>query len=461
MSFKLNHQLVQKLNINPQMLQSIGLMNLSVMELEQAIQKELEENPVLEEKGETLEDVSSLEEAEKERLEWTEYTATNINVLKNTADDKYYERHTPVEESLRDHLLWQVNFSGFSELERKILYALINAVNEDGYLTENVQNIARQNQFSEQTVQTLLKQLQEFDPPGVGAKDLTECLLIQARHIDEDTNDLVSLLKNHLTDLQTKNYKKISLAMNLRMEEVKDIVNIISSLNPHPGQKFASHRTEYVVPDIYILKKEESVYEVHLNEDSIPQIRIASHYIRFLDQLDKNQNAKTKRYLMDKMKRALSFIKALNHRKSSILRVTQLIAEEQVDFLEKGEMFLHPLFLREVSERLNLHVSTVSRVTSNKYVHTPQGLFELKYFFGISYLNKTGERKGAPAVRSMIKKIIASEKNPLSDPKISQKLFDLDGIHLSRRQVARFREELGYLSVVEREKLINRKGKIR
>ncbi|MDE0152061.1 MAG: RNA polymerase factor sigma-54 [Bdellovibrionales bacterium] len=451
MSFKFSPQLAQKLNINPQMIQSIGLMNLSVMELEQAIRKELEENPVLEEKGETLEDISSLEEAEKERLEWTEYTATNINVSKNTADEKYYERHTPAEESLRDHLLWQVNFSGFSESERKILYALIDVINEDGYLTDSVQNISRQHQFNEKDVQVLLKKLQDFDPHGVGAGDLTECLLIQARHIDEDTHDLVYLLKNHLRDLQTKNYERIGSAMNLRTEEVKDIANIIASLDPNPGQKFTSHRTEYVVPDIYILKKEEGVYEVHLNEDSIPQIKIASHYVRFLDRLSNNQDADTKQYVMDKMKRALSFIRALNHRKSSILRVTQLIAEEQIEFLEKGEMFLHPLLLREVSERLNLHLSTVSRVTSNKYVHTPQGVFELKYFFGISYLNKKGERKGVPAVKLMIKDIIESEKNPLSDSKISQKLLELDGIHLSRRQVARFREELGYLSALERE----------
>ena len=451
MSFKFSPQLAQKLNINPQMLQSIGLMNLSVMELEQTIRKELEENPVLEEKGETLEDISSLEESEKERLEWTEYTATNINVPKNTTDEKYYERHTPAEESLRDHLLWQVNFSGFSESERKVLYALIDVIDEDGYLTDNVQSVARQHQFNEKDVQILLKKLQEFDPTGVGARDLTECLLIQARHIDEDTHDLVYLIKNHLKDLQTKNYERIGSAMNLSIEEVKDIANIIASLNPNPGQKFASHRTEYVVPDIYILKKEEGVYEVHLNEDSIPQIKIASHYVRFLDQLSNNQDADTKQYLMDKMKRALSFIRALNHRKSSILRVTELITEEQIDFLEKGEMFLHPLLLREVSERLSLHLSTVSRVTSNKYVHTPQGVFELKYFFGISYLNKKGERKGVPAVKLMIKDIIESEKAPLSDSKISQKLFDWDGIHLSRRQVARFREELGYLSALERE----------
>ena len=451
MSFKFSHQLVQKLNINPQMIQSIGLMNLSVIELEQAIRKELEENPVLEEKGETLEEASSLEEAEKERLDWTEYTSTNINVLKNTSEEKSYERHTPIEESLRDHLLWQVNFSGFNELERKILYALIDIIDEDGYLTESIQNVAHQHHFNEKEVQVLLKKIQEFDPPGVGARDLTECLLIQAKRIDEDTHDLVYLLKNHLKDLQTKNYKKIGTSMNIREEEVKDITNIISSLNPNPGQKFTSHRTEYVVPDIYILKKEEGVYEVHLNEDSIPQIKIASHYVRVLDQLSSNQDENTKRYLMDKMKRALSFIRALNHRKSSILRVTQLIAEEQVDFLEKGEMFLHPLLLREVSERLNVHLSTVSRVTSNKYVHTPRGVFELKYFFGISYLNKKGERKGVPAIKLMIKDIVESENTPLSDSKISQKLLDWDGIHLSRRQVARFREELGYLSALERE----------
>ena len=452
---KFSHQLAQKLSINPQMIQSISMMNLSVMELEQAIRKELEENPVLEEKGDTMEDLSSLEESERERLEWTEYTATNINIPKNTGDEKQYERHTPVEESLTDHLLWQVNFSGFSESDRKILYTLIDAVDENGYLTENLQSIARRNKFNEKEAQILLEKLQEFDPPGVGAENLIECLLIQAKRIDEDAHDLVHLLKNHLEDLQNKQYEKIAAAMNLKVEEIQDIARIISSLDPYPGRRFSSHRTEYIVPDIYIVKKEEGVYEARLNEDSIPQIRVASRYVRVLDQMGKNQDEETKRYLMDKMKRALSFIKALNHRKSSILRVTQLITEEQTDFLEKGEMFLHPLLLREVSERLNLHLSTVSRVTSNKYVHTPQGLLELKYFFGISYLNKAGERKGAPAVKRMIKQIIESEKNPLSDAKISQKLLDLEGIHLSRRQSARFREELGYLSALEREKKKN------
>ena len=445
MYLKISPQLSQKLKLSPQMIQSIGLLSLSVTELEEVVRKELEENPILEEKRDLLEEQSSLESDEAENLmDWTQYNTslTSIGVKESTQQN--FERNAPASETLKDHLIWQISLSSFSDQERKILFSIVHEINDDGYLQESVERLAEQNQQDPKEVERLLSLLQEFDPSGVGARNLKECLIIQARRLEEDTKDFVRFIQDHLEDIQTKNYKRAAKMMGLDLEEIKDMVKMISSMEPKPGRLFSTYQTQYVVPDIFITKKRDGSYTAEVNEEGIPQIRIASHYTQFLNQEEeslKDKSAQAKDFLIEKMKRALAFIRSMNQRRKTVLQLANIIAQEQKDFFDQGEKFLRPLLLKEMSERLGVHISTVSRLTSNKFVHTPQGVFELKHFFGISYLNKKGERLSISAIKSLIQKIVKEEKTPLSDEKIAQELYDKDGVNLSRRQVTRLREE--------------------
>ena len=460
MDFKMKMGLSQKMGLSPQMLQSIRLLSLSVADLEKTIQSELEENPVLEEKGEVSEDQTTLEEQEFENLNWTQYTSTDAYVRgdKDSAapsqeedrEGKKYDANADViQESLKDHLVWQISLSGFTEEERKILNHIVSEIDDEGYLKESTKNIAKANNVSSAKVEALLQKLQEFDPPGVGARNLKECLRIQAQRLEEDTTDLMSMIDNHLEDLRTKNYKKIAQALNIQIEEVEDLAGIITSMEPQPGRLFTSHKTHYVIPDIYISKNNAGGYSIGINEDGIPHIQVAAHYTKFLNQMiesRKKENKATKQYLSEKMRRALYFIRSLNQRRSTLLNLAQMIAEEQQAFLDKGEKFLRPILLKEAADRLGLHVSSISRLASNKFVRTPQGVFELKYFFGVSYLNQKGERVSGEVISSIVKDCIDKEdkKNPISDEKISQIILEKEGVQLSRRQVTRFREQLGY-----------------
>ena len=457
MYLKMGQKLSQKMHLSPQMLQSLNLLSMPVTEMEQAIQAELEENPVLEEKGDTLTELSSVEKDElEERLNWTQYTSTSAL---STSDDvknslQSYERHTPTVETLRDHILWQINVSHFDIEEKNILTCIADEINDEGYLKESCQNIAKNNNFKLKQVEDLLKELQQFDPPGVGARNLKECLMIQARHIEEDTTDMMNLIQQHLEDLKTKDYKKIALELNLDIAEVGHLADIVKSMEPIPGRMFSSQSTQYIVPDIYIFKKSDGLYDVSLNEEGIPQIKIASHYTQFLSRMMANpKEAEAQKYLTEKMKRALGFIRALNQRKNMLMKIAESLAREQVEFFEKGEIFLYPFLQREMAEKTGVSISTISRVVTNKFVHTPQGVFELKYFFGIYYLDKDGKRIGTKAVRSMIKNIIDQEEpsKPLSDDKIAELLFQQKGIQLKRRQVTRFREELLFPSAKDRK----------
>ena len=445
MEFKIAPQLAQKLNLTPQMLQTIGLMSLNVVELEKVVQHELTENPVLEEKGETLEDLTPLEEQEKEFLEWTQYTATNIQSVSSKEEhpEKFYERHTPVTENLKDHLIEQINYSGFSAEEEKILYQLVNELDDNGYLTANPQELSKKWNVDLKLLKELIKDIHELDPPGVGARDTKECIYLQALRVPENEH-MLKIIDFHWQYFSHHQYSKIAQAMNLPVEKIKEVAKRITMLSPDPGQSFNTEPTEYVVPDIRIQKKEDGTYEAVLNEDNIPQINISSQYSRFLnDMRKKSKDVEAQKYLIEKMKKALTFIRALNQRKQSLALIGDLIVSEQSLFFEKGVRFLHPLLLKEAAERLGVHISTVSRLTTNKYIHTPQGVFELKYFFGTSYLNKKGERLSVHLVRLLIKDIIQNEKEILSDMSIAEFLKEKEGLELSRKQVARLREEVG------------------
>ena len=455
----LKMKLSQKLSLSPQMMQMIHLLSLPAMELSEEVRRELEENPVLEEKSDTTEELSELEREESESREgledFTQITAAipashlkeMVEKAGGASSEKIQERQTPVEETLEDHLVWQIHFSHFKDEEKKILFLIAGEIGEDGYLKETIENLSKSHGLELKKVEHLLGKLQEFDPPGVGARNLKECLLIQARRIGEDTKDMVRLIENHLEDLKTKNYKTPAEALNLDIEEIKYMAEIIVSMEPFPGRLFHSAPIQYVTPDIYIQKKknQEGVYEAFLNEDNMPQIQITSYYTSFLSRMGaglSNQKKEARRYLSDKMKRALSFIRALNQRRDMMLKLGRIIAEEQAEFFEKGDRFLRPLLQKEVSIQTGVSGSTISRTVANKFVHTPRGMFELKYFFGTSYLDRSGRRLSVSRVQEMIQDIIKkSSASPISNEKISRILYENYGIKLTRRQVIRLRRD--------------------
>lgn len=452
----MNQKLSQKLKLSPQMLQSIGLLSLSITELEQAVRQELTENPVLEERGETIEESSDLDESRIEKLDWTEYSSSAAASSKHDSTDirnQSYERSTPSEETLKDHLIWQINFSDKTEEEKSILFLIIQEINDNGYLACNLEQIAEQGKVTLEKANQMLQYIHELDPSGVGARNVKESLLVQARRANEDTKDMEALIQNHIEDLTKKDYKKIATSLKIEEVEVQHLADIIASMNPYPGQAFHSQSVQYVIPDIYIDKNEDGLYQARVNEDNMPQIRIASHYTQFLSEMaEAPHKLVAKKYLIEKMKRALGFIRALNQRRQNILKLAQNITEAQVEFFDHGETKLRPLLLKEMAEKVGVHISTISRLTTNKFAHTPQGVFELKYFFGVSYMDKEGERLSADTVRSKIKKMIDEETEPLSDERLAQSLFEAEGIRLSRRQVKRFREESNILNTFGRKK---------
>jgi RNA polymerase sigma-54 factor len=296
--------------------------------------------------------------------------------------------------------------------------------------------------------------LQEFDPPGVGARDLRECLLIQAKHLEEDTNDLVKLLNEHIKDLEKKNYTGIAKAMNLPLEDVVEMCKIIYSMDPKPGRAYMPQDTQFVTPDVYVYKVGEE-YMVALNEDGLPRLRISNLYKNILKGgKTAADSAGAQNYIQDKLRSAVWLIKSIHQRQRTIYKVTESIVKHQLDFFEKGPGFIKPMILRDIANDIGMHESTVSRVTTNKYVHTPRGIFELKYFFNSGISKTDGDSLASESVKLKIKNLVGDEdaKNPLSDQKIVE-LLKKDGIQIARRTVAKYRDMLRILPSSKRKKL--------
>ncbi|MNL05490.1 RNA polymerase sigma-54 factor [compost metagenome] len=294
--------------------------------------------------------------------------------------------------------------------------------------------------------------IHEFDPAGVGARNLKECLLIQAKHLEEDTNDLVMLINNHLKDLEKKNYEVIAKALNRDVEDVIEICKIIYAMAPYPGRAFVSSDTHYVTPDVYVYKVGED-YVVSLNEDGLPRLKISNFYKNMLKG-GKTNGDKTQDYIQEKLRSAVWLIKSIHQRQRTIYKVADSIVKHQKEFFEKGPEHLKPMVLRDVANDIGMHESTVSRVTTAKYVHTPQGIYELKYFFN-SGINSSdgGDALASESVKLKIKDLVAKEdtKNPLSDQKIVD-LLKVDGIQIARRTVAKYRDMLKILPSSQRKK---------
>ncbi|ASD64653.1 RNA polymerase sigma-54 factor [Bdellovibrio bacteriovorus] len=476
MALRQTMNLSQSLVITPQLQQAIKLLQMSRMELESAVRSELEENPILEEAESALkeEDLQRTKEAANEvehsetpdqqniqdpqkqdEFEWESYIEANQKPpqsgMAGSEEIMNYENVITASQTLHDHLYWQVKMNGFSEEEERAADALIGAIDDDGYIKVPLEQIAEEEKVDLALLEDTLTLIHEFDPPGVGARDLQECLLIQAKHMEEDTHDLVTLIKNHVKDLEKKNYEAIAKALNRDVEDIVEICKIIYAMDPKPGRAFVSSDTHYVTPDVYVYKVGDD-YVVSLNEDGLPRLKISNFYKNMLKG-GKTTGDKTQDYIQEKLRSAVWLIKSIHQRQRTIYKVTESIVKHQREFFEKGSEHLKPMVLRDIANDIGMHESTVSRVTTAKYVHTPQGIYELKYFFNSGISSSDGDSLASESVKIKIKDLVAKEdpKNPLSDQKIVD-LLKVEGIQIARRTVAKYRDMLKILPSSQRKK---------
>ncbi|BEV67338.1 RNA polymerase factor sigma-54 [Bdellovibrio bacteriovorus] len=476
MALRQTMNLSQSLVITPQLQQAIKLLQMSRMELESAVRSELEENPILEEAESALkeEDLQRTKEAANEvehsetpdqqniqdpqkqdEFEWESYIEANQKPpqsgMAGSEEIMNYENVITASQTLHDHLYWQVKMNGFSEEEERAADALIGAIDDDGYIKVPLEQIAEEEKVDLALLEDTLTLIHEFDPPGVGARDLQECLLIQAKHMEEDTHDLVTLIKNHVKDLEKKNYEAIAKALNRDVEDIVEICKIIYAMDPKPGRAFVSSDTHYVTPDVYVYKVGDD-YVVSLNEDGLPRLKISNFYKNMLKG-GKTTGDKTQDYIQEKLRSAVWLIKSIHQRQRTIYKVTESIVKHQREFFEKGSEHLKPMVLRDIANDIGMHESTVSRVTTAKYVHTPQGIYELKYFFNSGISSSDGDSLASESVKIKIKDLVAKEdpKNPLSDQKIVD-LLKVEGIQIARRTVAKYRDVLKILPSSQRKK---------
>jgi len=456
--------------MTPQLQQAIRLLQLSRLELVDTISQELEENPLLDEQpNDTVEDDNETQEEEHlssgneeistpevtvgdqikdDDIDWDTYLSEyNTNWADTPFDGRElpsFENTSTSKTSLYSHLTWQLNMGNFDEKEREIGVQLIGNVDEDGYLKISIEEIASITGYDEEDILETLYEIQQFDPVGVCARDTRECLLIQARFQNFGGTIIEKIISEHLDDLENKRYDRMVKALSLSIDEVLKAVSIIIEFEPKPGRQYNEEDPIYISPDIYVFKVGDN-YEIVLNEDGMPKLRI-NHYYRDMLHNSGSLSSKTKDYIQDKLKSAAWLIKSIHQRQRTIYKVTESIVHFQSEFLDKGVAYLKPLVLRDVAEETQMHESTISRVTTNKYVHTPQGLFELKYFFNSSINSMDGGSIASESVKEHIKNIIKSEEKskPYSDQEVADMLkkFNVD---VARRTVAKYRESLGIL----------------
>ncbi|HKL27456.1 MAG TPA: RNA polymerase factor sigma-54 [Desulfuromonadales bacterium] len=471
-------KLSQQLVMTPQLQQAIKLLQLSRMELMDVVRQELEENPVLEEGQETSEEKADVEAEsptaeEPSSQELTEVKGDNegasdidwqtylesYSLGGSTADNYEADEERPSYEnlltrkpSLQDHLLWQLNMSRLEKMDRQIACELIGNIDEGGYLQVSAEEIAEQIAVDVQQVERVLNALQEFDPVGVCSRNLQECLLRQVQQLDMENSLVDQILRDHLGDLENRRYPAIARALHVSVDEVYEAAKLISNLDPRPGSQYGQEETHYISPDIFVHKVGDE-YIVVLNDEGLPNLRINSFYRNALSGTTK-VDEEAGEYIQDKLRGALWLIKSIHQRQRTIYKVTTSIVKYQRDFFDRGPSYLKPLVLRDVAEDIGMHESTVSRVTTNKYVQTPQGLFELKFFFNSGIHTTGGDSVASESVKIKIKEIIAgeNERKPYSDQKIVELLKE-QGIDIARRTVTKYREMLNIGSSTQRKRL--------
>ena len=474
-------KLSQHLTLTPQLQQSIRLLQLSTLELNQELEKFLAENPLLEredadaplpavpahlngESAATLQAPADQSEAESPaqaetyspELDWVGEGGSGASARDDSDESGDYSQVAADSPNLREHLHRQLTLTKLEPRDRNLVAFLIEALDEDGYLTqpleELVQIVPEELQIEPEELQIALKHLQNLDPTGVGARSCSECLELQLLSMPESTPSratALALVRSHLELLAARDFAKLKKALQCGDEELRQAQKLIQSLNPRPGAAFAPLETRYVVSDV-IVKKVKGVWVASLNPDALPKLRINRMYADIL-QSNRGQSGGQ---LSHQLQEARWLIKNVQQRFETILRVSQAIVDRQRHFFEHGEVGMRPLVLREIANTLGLHESTVSRVTTQKFMFTPRGIFELKYFFGSHVATETGGACSATAIRALIKQLVAAEdaKRPLSDSKISE-ILGQQGIVVARRTIAKYRESLQIPSVSMRKSL--------
>ncbi|WP_415896736.1 RNA polymerase factor sigma-54 [Neptuniibacter sp. QD57_21] len=494
----------QQLTMTPQLQQAIRLLQLSTLDLQQEIQEALESNPMLDvSEDENTPDAPSNDQdnnldthqsAGADELEgntsaeqdyddppdvednWNESIPEELSTDSNWEDT--YQSSTPTlskedldsfesndtaEETLQDHLHWQLNLTPMSDLDRLIATNIIDGINPDGYLTVPLEEIhehflEQNSEGSEEVepdeIEAVLHRIQQFDPSGIACRDLSECLAIQLSQLPSDTpwrTEAIKVVNQYIKLLGTHDYRQLMRKTRLKEPQLQQVIQLIQSLNPKPGASISQTAAEYVIPDV-IVTKQRGVWTVNLNPEVSPKLRINSGYAGLVKRAD---NSSDNTYLKNHLQEARWFIKSLQSRNETLLKVSNEIVKRQSGFLDHGEEGMKPMVLHDIAEAVEMHESTISRVTTQKFMHTPRGIFELKYFFSSHVSTATGGAASSTAIRALIKKMVAAENTakPLSDNKIAQ-FLDEQGFKVARRTIAKYREAMGIPPSNERKRLV-------
>lgn len=470
-------RLSQQLAMTPQLQQAIRLLQLSTLELQQELQQALESNPLLEQTDlheevetqepvdtETLDSVDALEKPDMpEELpldaSWDEiYTAgTPSGTGVDYQDDELPVYQGETTQSLQDYLMWQVELTPFTDTDRAIATSIVDAVDDTGYLTVTVEDIHEgigDDEIGLDEVEAVLKRIQRFDPVGVAAKDLRDCLLIQLSQFSPDTPRITEarlIISDHLDLLANHDFRSLMRVTRLKEDVLKEAVDLIQSLDPRPGQSVQTGEPEYVIPDV-LVRKVNGHWMVELNSDSIPRLQINQHYAGMCNNA---RNDADSQFIRSNLQDAKWLIKSLESRNDTLLRVSRCIVEQQQAFFDLGEEHMKPMVLADIAQTVEMHESTISRVTTQKYLHSPRGIFELKYFFSSHVSTEGGGEASSTAIRALVKKLIAAENpaKPLSDSKLTT-LLSNQGIMVARRTVAKYRESLSIPPSNQRKQLV-------
>ncbi len=518
LEIKQSLRMSQQLVMTPQLQQAIKLLQLSRLELVETINQELLENPLLDESDEIMADSempgveaeieglddrgvsqesvdvegeitagdfesreqdfaptgeaegppSEFEEIQvgdqvKEDFDWENYLGEYSSAPSGEDSSIHEDREAPSFDavltrspSLREHLIWQLRMSALDEQQMNVGLLIIGNLTPDGYLKDSLDDLAGQAGISVEAAQAVLKVVQQFDPLGVAARDLRECLLIQATELYPGYDLVHEIIEHHLEDLEKRNYQAITKRLGVSLDEVAEALEVIRRLEPKPGRSVSEEEPQYITPDIYVYKVDDQ-YVIVLNEDGLPKLRVNTFY---KDSLATGASPEAKEYVQNKLRSAVWLIRSIHQRQRTIYKVTESIVKFQKAFFEKGIAYLKPLVLRDVAEEVGMHESTISRVTTNKYVHTPQGVFELKFFFNSGINKVEGGAVASESVKERIRAIIAAENpaKPLSDQTIGDMLHK-ENIDIARRTVAKYREMLGILPSSRRRQILKSPGK--
>ncbi len=458
----------QRLMLTQKMQQAIQILQYSGIELDQYVQQELETNPVLEmiqqeppkefpveapaasSDGATVDDSSF--DLDDYASRWLERYKEGRDLSYNPDSEErrqYFEDSITTTESFAGMLMSQLAVGAKNERVRAIGERIIGDIDNRGYFTGSLEEIALEFDCPVDEIERVLYMIQRFEPTGVGARDVTECLLLQINADFPQNHELRVLVEHHLEDLEHRQIPKIAKAMNITSEHVEELKELLSSLNPWPGHEFAFDPPQYITPDV-IVEKDDDDFVVYLSSDSVPQLRISNDYRQMAK--EKTVTKSDKKYIRERVESAKWLIRNIEQRQQTILRIATSIVEVQREFLEKGIKFIKPLTLQEIADRVGVHEATVSRTTRGKYMQTPQGLFELKYFFSPGLRKDSGDAQSSKSVQSMIKDLIENEdkRHPLSDQKIAD-LLKVKGINIARRTVTKYREAMNLGSTTMRK----------